>query len=215
MVNGGGGLRLAGLASTEATVNVRGLQRLLERFGLGARADVEPLDLLAVGADEARLEGVVARGGERRHQRPVFARDELLDFELAVADEPQRHRLHAEAFGAWLAKRQATAGAAWVTALLVAIGIGLHNLGEGLAIGAALGLGQVALGRLLILGFTLHNTTEGLAIVAPIARTPVSLRLLLLGLVGGLPTIAGAWIGGFFYSPTLSVLFLDSYGTRS
>jgi zinc transporter ZupT len=114
-----------------------------------------------------------------------------------------------EAFGAWLAKRQAGAGAAWVTALLVAIGIGLHNLGEGLAIGAALGLGQVALGRLLILGFTLHNTTEGLAIVAPIAKTPVSLpRLLLLGLVGGLPTIAGAWLGGFFYSPTLSVLFL-------
>jgi len=114
-----------------------------------------------------------------------------------------------EAFGAWLAKRQAGAGAAWVTALLVAIGIGLHNLGEGLAIGAALGLGEAALGRLLILGFTLHNTTEGLAIVAPIAKTPVSLaRLLVLGLVGGLPTIAGAWLGGFVYSPTLSVLFL-------
>lgn len=114
-----------------------------------------------------------------------------------------------EAFGAWLAKRQAGAGAAWVTALLVAIGIGLHNLGEGLAIGAALGLGEVALGRLLILGFTLHNTTEGLAIVAPIAKTPVSLpRLLVLGLVGGLPTIAGAWLGGFVYSPALSVLFL-------
>lgn len=114
-----------------------------------------------------------------------------------------------EAFGAWLAQRKAGAGAAWVTALLVAIGIGLHNLGEGLAIGAALSLGEAALGRLLILGFTLHNTTEGLAIVAPIARTPVSLaRLLQLGLVGGLPTIAGAWLGGFAYSPTLSVLFL-------
>ena len=114
-----------------------------------------------------------------------------------------------ETFGAWLARRKAGAGAAWATALLVAIGIGLHNLGEGLAIGAALGLGEVALGRLLILGFTLHNTTEGLAIVAPIAKSPVSLaRLLVLGLVGGLPTIAGAWLGGFFYSPTLSVLFL-------
>jgi len=117
--------------------------------------------------------------------------------------------LSIEAFGAWLAKRQAGEGAAWVTALLVAISIGLHNLGEGLAIGAALGLGQVALGRLLILGFTLHNTTEGLAIVAPLAKTPVSLaRLLTLGLVGGLPTIAGAWLGGFVYSPALSVLFL-------
>ncbi|MFL6199640.1 MAG: ZIP family metal transporter [Thermoanaerobaculia bacterium] len=123
-----------------------------------------------------------------------------------------------EAFGGWLAKRRAGAGAVsagwagsagWATALLVAIGIGLHNLGEGLAIGAALGLGEVALGRLLILGFTLHNTTEGLAIVAPIARTPVSLgRLLVLGLIGSLPTIAGAWLGGFVYSPTLSVLFL-------
>lgn len=114
-----------------------------------------------------------------------------------------------EAFGAWLGARQAGSGAAWVTALLVAIGIGLHNLGEGLAIGAALGLGEVALGRLLILGFTLHNTTEGLAIVAPIAKTPVSVpRLLLLGLLGGLPTIAGAWLGGFLYSPALSVLFL-------
>ena len=59
-----------------------------------------------------------------------------------------------------------------MTALLVAIGIGLHNFGEGLAIGAALALGEVALGTLLILGFTLHNTTEGLAIVAPLASEP-------------------------------------------
>jgi zinc transporter ZupT len=115
-----------------------------------------------------------------------------------------------EAFGSWLAKRRAGVGSAgWVTALLVAVGIGLHNLGEGLAIGAALVLGEVALGKLLILGFTLHNTTEGLAIVAPLARTRVSLaRLLQLGLIGGLPTIAGAWLGGFIYSPALSVLFL-------
>jgi ZIP family zinc transporter len=117
-----------------------------------------------------------------------------------------------EAFGTWLVKRRAGTEAVspgWVTALLVAIGIGLHNLGEGLAIGAALVLGEVALGKLLILGFTLHNTTEGLAIVAPLARTRVSLaRLLELGLIGGLPTIAGAWLGGFVYSPALSVLFL-------
>ena len=55
-------------------------------------------------------------------------------------------------------------------ALLVAVGIGLHNFGEGLAIGAAFALGEAALGTLLILGFTLHNTTEGLAIVAPLAQ---------------------------------------------
>ena len=94
VVNGGGGLRRAGLASILATVKRRVLQRLLEGFGLGARTDIEALDLLAVGADETRLEGVVARGGERRHQRPIFPGDELLDFELAVADEAQRHRLH-------------------------------------------------------------------------------------------------------------------------
>ena len=85
-----GGLGLDRLA----TVKARVLQRLLEGFGLGARTDVEALDLLAVGADETRLEGVAARGRERRHQRPVFPRDEFLDFELAVADEAQRHRLH-------------------------------------------------------------------------------------------------------------------------
>jgi zinc transporter ZupT len=113
-----------------------------------------------------------------------------------------------EALGDLLGRR-AGGTAGWVKALLVAIGIGLHNLGEGLSIGAALALGEVALGTLLILGFTLHNTTEGLAIVAPLARQRVSIwRLALLGLIGGAPTIAGAWIGGLLYSPILSVLFL-------
>ena len=78
-----------------ATVKRGGLERLLEGLGLGAGADVEALDLLAVGADQARLEGLAARRRQRRDQRPVFARDEFLDLELAVADEPQRHRLHA------------------------------------------------------------------------------------------------------------------------
>ncbi|HVF59991.1 MAG TPA: hypothetical protein VNJ70_09310, partial [Thermoanaerobaculia bacterium] len=118
-----------------------------------------------------------------------------------------------EWFGAWLRARRARAKQAgspgWVLALLIAAGIGLHNFGEGLAIGAALALGEVALGTLLILGFTLHNLTEGLAIVAPIARLRVALgRLILLGLIAGAPTIAGAWLGGFVYSPVLAVLFL-------
>ena len=121
--------------------------------------------------------------------------------------------LSLEGVGAWLRARRAGArqagSAAWVLALLIATGIGLHNFGEGLAIGAAFALGQAALGTLLIIGFTLHNTTEGLAIIAPIAKEKPSVPALLrLGLIGGLPTIAGAWIGGLVYSPVLAVLFL-------
>jgi zinc transporter, ZIP family len=103
------------------------------------------------------------------------------------------------------------AGGGWVLAMLIAVGIGLHNFGEGLAIGSAFALGEATLGTLLIIGFTLHNTTEGLAIVAPLARerqrVPIG-DLLKLGLIGGVPTIAGAWLGGLVYSPVWSVLFL-------
>ena len=96
-------------------------------------------------------------------------------------------------------------------AMMIAIGIGLHNFGEGLAIGSAFALGEATLGTLLIVGFTLHNTTEGLAIVAPLARERqrVSVgQLVKLGVIGGVPTIAGAWLGGFVYSPVWSVVFL-------
>jgi len=94
-------------------------------------------------------------------------------------------------------------------ATLIAIGIGLHNLGEGLAIGAAYTLGEVALGSFLIVGFTLHNTTEGLAILSPLVGGKASLRDLgILGLLGGGPTILGAWAGAFTYSDPLSLVFL-------
>lgn len=95
--------------------------------------------------------------------------------------------------------------------MMIAIGIGLHNFGEGLAVGAAVLLGEVALSSFLILGFTLHNTTEGLAIVAPMAksrRIPVT-KLMIMGLIAGGPTIIGAWIGGFLYSPIATVIFLS------
>jgi zinc transporter ZupT len=114
-----------------------------------------------------------------------------------------------ETFGDWLKSKQPAERSAWVTSLLIAIGIGLHNFGEGLAIGAAYSLGEASLGTLLIVGFTLHNTTEGLAIVAPLveSRVPIS-HFLLVGLIAGAPTIGGAWVGGFAYSPIWAVAFL-------
>jgi zinc transporter ZupT len=111
------------------------------------------------------------------------------------------------AFGEWRRRRRSMHSAFYVS-LLIAVAIGLHNLGEGLAIGSAYATGEIALGTFLVLGFLLHNTTEGLAIVAPVAaERPTLGRLLLLGLVAGVPTILGAWIGGFSYSPVMITLF--------
>jgi len=94
-------------------------------------------------------------------------------------------------------------------ALMIAIGIGLHNFGEGLAIGAAIVLGEAALGAFLIVGFAIHNTTEGFAIAAPMARTKLMIgRLAAMGMIAGVPAIFGAWVGGFIYSPFAAVIFL-------
>jgi ZIP family zinc transporter len=111
------------------------------------------------------------------------------------------------AFGEWRRRRRTNFSAFYVS-LLIAIAIGLHNLGEGLAIGTSYATGEIALGTFLVLGFLLHNTTEGLAIVAPVAAERPKLgTLALLGLVAGVPTILGAWIGGFTYSPVWTTLF--------
>lgn len=93
---------------------------------------------------------------------------------------------------------------------LIAFGIGVHNLGEGLAIGGAYAAGELGLGALLVVGFMLHNITEGVAIIAPVAKEKISLQQLLgWGLLAGLPTILGTWMGGFAYSPIWSLLFLS------
>ena len=94
-------------------------------------------------------------------------------------------------------------------ATLIALSIGLHNLGEGLAVGAAFALGEAALGSFLVIGFTLHNVTEGIGIAAPVTRDQPSLKnFVWLALISGAPAILGAWIGGFAYSPLLAVIFL-------
>lgn len=108
-------------------------------------------------------------------------------------------------------------------ATLIAIGIGLHNLGEGMAIGAAFAIGEAALGSFLVIGFTVHNITEGVGISAPLLPVragpdegegsvggirPGIGRFVLLTLLAGAPAILGAWIGGFAFSPLLATIFL-------
>jgi len=93
-------------------------------------------------------------------------------------------------------------------AIFVALSIGLHNLGEGMAVGAAYSVGEMALGAFLIVGFALHNMTEGLGIAAPVAHDRVGFPFLAgLGLLAGAPTIVGAWLGGLAYLPVLAALF--------
>jgi ZIP family zinc transporter len=97
----------------------------------------------------------------------------------------------------------------WI-AYLVAVGIGLHNLAEGLAIGSSFALGRVSLGAFLVIGFMLHNVTEGPAVVAPLAREerPHWKHFVALGAIAGAPVIVGGWIGSFAFSPTVGAFFL-------
>ncbi len=96
-------------------------------------------------------------------------------------------------------------------ALLIAVGIGLHNFGEGLAIGGSAASGEISLATVLVIGFALHNATEGFGIVAPLAAEddrPSWGFLLLMGLIGGGPTFLGTVVGSQFTSDALSVIFL-------
>ncbi len=104
-------------------------------------------------------------------------------------------------------------------ATLIAFSIGLHNFGEGLAVGAAFALGEAALGSFLVIGFILHNITEGIGIAAPLVShqkgeedkkqlAPTLLTFAGLALLAGFPAVLGTWIGGFVFSPLLGTIFL-------
>ena len=162
------------------------------------------IGLLAFLALDGYLEGTeigAASGGAFGGVELLFLGAALAFLALTAVDRKLKSGL----------ERQRDSGAsAFRLSLMVAIGIGLHNLGEGLAIGSAYAVGSLALGAFLVIGFALHNTTEGLAIVAPLAkggRPPVS-RLLLLGVVAGAPAILGAVIGASVYNQELATLLI-------
>jgi zinc transporter, ZIP family len=162
--------------------------------------------LLAFLAIDATLEGFELAGEGSQ----AFGGAALVLIGAAVAF------LALSGVSAWLEQRRRAARAAGASggqlALLVAIGIGLHNLGEGVAIGAAYSAGALALGAFLVVGFALHNTTEGLAIVAPVAHLRPKLgKLALLGLIAGAPAVLGAWIGAAAFNTSLAA-FLFGFG---
>ena len=144
------------------------------------------------GADRGlRAAGGAAVGARRQRPRPARGRAQLPRHDRALRP-PEQGR----------------AATGFALALLVAIGIGVHNLGEGLAIGASFALGELQLGTFLIVGFMIHNITEGLGIAAPVAKSRVTvLALAMLALIAGAPAILGAWIGGYTSSDVLGVLF--------
>jgi zinc transporter ZupT len=152
---------------------------------LGVDATLEGLELAGAGAEAFGGAGLVFLGAITAY------------LVLAAVDVHLRAR-----------RERAAAAGGGTLALMVAIGIGLHNLGEGLAIGSAYAIGALALGAALVVGFAIHNTTEGLAIVAPAAdgATPALRRLAGLGLIAGAPAILGAWIGASAYNPSLAAL---------
>jgi zinc transporter ZupT len=162
------------------------------------------IGLLGFLAVDAYLEGneiAAASTGAFGGVELLFIGATVAYFALVALDRHMRGRR----------ERAKEAGAgAFQLSLLVAIGIGLHNLGEGLAIGSAYAIGELALGAFLVFGFALHNTTEGLAIVAPLAgrKRPSFGRLALLGLVAGGPAIIGAFIGASAYNPEFATLLI-------
>ncbi|MBV9660557.1 MAG: hypothetical protein JO337_05305 [Acidimicrobiales bacterium] len=137
----------------------------------------------------------------------------LTAYERLLGRRPVRFGPGAMAAGELTARRWHVAGwsPARRLALLIAMGIGLHNFGEGLAIGGSAARGEITLATLLIIGFGLHNATEGFGIVAPLAAEadrPSWRFLAAMGLIGGGPTFVGTLVGHEFTSEPMSVIFL-------
>ena len=161
--------------------------------------------LLAFLAIDATLEGLEIAGGGSQ----AFGGAALVFIGAAVSF------LALTGVNSWLSARRRASQAAGADgaslAMLIAVGIGMHNLGEGLAIGTAYTTGALALGAFLVVGFALHNTTEGLAIVAPIAHSDPSLgRLVLLGLTAGAPAVLGAWIGAAAFNTSVAAFLFGA-----
>jgi ZIP family zinc transporter len=157
---------------------------------LAVDATLEALEIAGQGAQALGGAGLVALGAGLAY--------------LALAGISARVSARASRADAAGASPQRLAG-------LVALGIGLHNLGEGLAIGSAYTTGALALGTFLVVGFAIHNTTEGLAIVAPLGRSGARAsvgRLAALGLLAGGPAVVGAWIGAAAFTPSLAAFLL-------
>ena len=168
-----------------------------------ASAPVAGYGALFVGGLTVGLLGLV--GYDRYLQRRKQAAGRGGPGAMSVDERPPAIR----GVASWSKARQ--------TALLIAVGIGLHNFAEGLAIGQSAASGEVALATVLVIGFALHNATEGFGIVAPLAgdidergntRRPSWLFLGMMALIGGGPTFVGTWVGHGFTSEAVSVAFL-------
>jgi zinc transporter, ZIP family len=171
--------------------------------GKGGGSSVAGYGALFAGGLAVGLLGLV--GYDRYLQRRKQASGRGGPGAMSVSERPPARR----GIAAWSPARQ--------TALLIAIGIGLHNFAEGLAIGQSAASGEVALATVLVIGFALHNATEGFGIVAPLTgdldadgntRRPSWLLLGGLALIGGGPTFVGTWVGHGFTSEAVSVAFL-------
>jgi ZIP family zinc transporter len=161
--------------------------------GVGPWSDFVPLGLAGGGGFAVALLGLVAYDRWMAARRARFGPGAAATAELATRALPLGTEL----------------------ALLIALGIGLHNFAEGLAIGQSAAAGELSLALTLVVGFALHNATEGFGIVAPLAsqaERPSWSFLAVLGLTAGGPTVIGTLVGQAFVSQTISVLFLGLAG---